>query len=364
MSSNEIDVKAVDAAKSAGRQNSLVVNDHQKFSEGVTVKGKLFGVEDVKKETGDDVCNDAMIKLKAIVAVKKEHKQRINIRVNLEGIEIIDEKENKSLYKHSVNRISYIARDLKDSRAIGYIYKNEENEFQYFGIKTEKQAQEFFNLLKDLFQVVLEMRSAGKTTKPYPSDPQAKPAVETIPVEVKSEPVFDESDKAQLISKDDEATEIVQVATQKAPELFDFAAEPAPVAASKPAVVDDPFGLGDLSLDPAPVNASAMSQPSELKMDNGFFSMMNAPAPNSTNQNFSTSPNSMNLNSSNNLFGNAGSMPFVSNTQNNNVFASSFGNQSVNNQFQVPTRSAPTIPPASNSNTNMLNLDPFDSLFK
>ena len=89
MSSNEIDVKAADAAKSAGRQNSVVANDQQKFTEGVIVKGKLFGVEDVKKETGDEVCNDAMIKLKAIIAVKKEHKQRVNIRVNLEGIEII-----------------------------------------------------------------------------------------------------------------------------------------------------------------------------------------------------------------------------------------------------------------------------------
>ena len=255
-----------------------------------------------------------------------------------------------------MNRISYIARDLKDSRAIGYIYKNEENEFQYFGIKTEKQAQEFFNLLKDLFQVVLEMRSSIKT-KPYPTDP----VVETKPAQVKSEPVFDDSDKAQLISKDEEATEVVQVvATQKAPELFDFTAEPAvPVAAVKQAVVDDPFGLGDLSLDPAPVNTL---QTSEHKMDNGFFSMMNAPAPNPTVQNFSTSPNSMNLNNAN-LFANAGGMPFAANTQ-NNAFASSFGNQSVNSQFQVPTRSAPTIPPASNSNSNMLNLDAFDSLFK
>ena len=54
-----------------------IANNHKRFSEGVTLIGKLFGVEDVKKENGDDVCQDAMIKLKAIIAVKKEHKKYI-----------------------------------------------------------------------------------------------------------------------------------------------------------------------------------------------------------------------------------------------------------------------------------------------
>lgn len=142
-------------------RNDKTTANMQKFVEGVFVKGKLFGVESVQKETGDDICQDAMIKLKAIIAVKKEHKQRLNIKVDLEGIEIMDENM-QLMYKHSVNRIAYIARDLKDPRAIGYIYKNLDATCQYFGLRTEKQAQELFNLLKDLFEVVLEMRNNKK----------------------------------------------------------------------------------------------------------------------------------------------------------------------------------------------------------
>lgn len=140
-------------------------NDPDRFKHGILIRGKFIGLEDVKKENGDDVCQMAMIKLKAVVLAKKEHKQRICVKVNLEGIEIIDEKTNQLMFKHSVNRISYIARDSTDPRAIGYIYKNSQNSFQYFAIKTEKPAQELFNNLKDLFEVVLEIRNAEKNSK-------------------------------------------------------------------------------------------------------------------------------------------------------------------------------------------------------
>lgn len=144
------------------RQSSAIANDPNRFQYGVLIRGKFIGVEDVKQENGDDVCQTAMIKLKAVVLAKKEHKQRICLKINLDGVEILDEKTNQTMFKHSVSRISYIARDVNDSRAIGYIYKNSPNNFQYFAIKTEKQAQELFNTLKDLFEVVLEMRNKNK----------------------------------------------------------------------------------------------------------------------------------------------------------------------------------------------------------
>jgi hypothetical protein len=142
---------------------SATSSDPQRFTTGVIIKGKFIGCEDVKEETGDEICQTSMIKLKAVVIAKKEHKQRISIKVTLEGLEIFDEKSNVSMYKHSVNRISYIARDVNDARAIGYIYKNSANSFQYFAIKTERQAQEFFNTLRDLFEAVLELRNSKKT---------------------------------------------------------------------------------------------------------------------------------------------------------------------------------------------------------
>lgn len=232
-------------------------SDLQKFTDGVVLKGKLFGVEDVKKETGDDVCQDAMVKLKAIIAVKKEHKQKITIKINLEGIEINDES-NLTLYKHAVNRISYIARDLKDARAIGYIYKNVDNSYQYFGLRTEKQAQELFNLLKDLFEVVLELRSNKKLeTK---SVEQSKPN-ETI----EKEPVYNSSDKAPLITENEhEQSETPPAAVAAAPQeqsLFDLSSNVTPqVVTPQPAVMEDIFGLGDLSLEPQQTTESPQVQ--------------------------------------------------------------------------------------------------------
>jgi hypothetical protein len=188
-------------------------NDQLRFSQGVLFRGKLFGVEDVKKETGDDVCNDSMIKLRAVLAAKKESKKPICIKINLEGIELIDEKDSTQLYKHSVNKISYIARDVKDARAIGYIYKNSENNFQYFGLRTIDQAQTVFNTLKDLFEVVLKMRKEKKTdatentTPTSPTPPIPPPPTTTTQTEVKiaepeKEPLIDST--TDLITKEED----------------------------------------------------------------------------------------------------------------------------------------------------------------
>ena len=112
------------------RQPSQLKNDPDRFVFGVLFRAKLIGYEDVKEDSGDDLCQTSMIKLKAVVLAKKEHKRRICVKLNMEGIEIADEKTNEVLFKHSVNRISYIARDPTDARAIGYIYKNSSKEFQ------------------------------------------------------------------------------------------------------------------------------------------------------------------------------------------------------------------------------------------
>ena len=44
------------------------------------------------------------------------------------------------LYHHPVHKISFIAQDVQDSRAFGYIYGSPENGHRFFGIKTEKAA--------------------------------------------------------------------------------------------------------------------------------------------------------------------------------------------------------------------------------
>jgi disabled family protein 2 len=338
-------------------------DNQKKFTEGVLVKGKLFGVEDVKKETGEDVCNDAMIKLKAIIAVKKEHKKRITLKVNLEGIEILDE-ENKSLYKHSVNRISYIARDMKDARAIGYIYKSENDSFQYYGIRTEKQAQEFFNLLKELFEVVLEMRTGKKNSSEVEikteskEEEKKKEANSSVKLEAKPDNSFvDNNDKAMLISNDDNNENEEIKAAKPEPSLFDFTAEATPTVTATPApVVDDPFGLGDLTLESAPAsnnqsNFQSSNPSNEVKLEDNFFNMMNT----TTNPNLTFSPPQA---SSFNVFNNQNtpnvnmSMQFTPNPFGQSTFAAA--------PLNLAPRTAPAAPTTTNNN---LNLDACDSLF-
>jgi len=136
--------------------------DGVRFNDGVTSKAKLIGIEDVKVETGDDVCNTSMVKLKAVVSAKKEHKLQIILKISLEGVSILDAKTSEVLHKHAVNRISYISRDPTDSRAFGYIFKNTKDELQYVAIKTERQSSDVVLTLKDLFEVVYEKNEADK----------------------------------------------------------------------------------------------------------------------------------------------------------------------------------------------------------
>ena len=55
-----------------------------------------------------------------------------------------------------IQRILFISVDKSDPRSIGYVYKSEGNDFIYFALKTEKPAQELFNLLKELFDLIKE----------------------------------------------------------------------------------------------------------------------------------------------------------------------------------------------------------------
>lgn len=62
------------------------------------------------------------------------------------------------LYHHPVHKISFIAQDMSDSRAFGYIYGSPENGHRFFGIKTEKAAGQVVVAMRDLFQVVFELK--------------------------------------------------------------------------------------------------------------------------------------------------------------------------------------------------------------
>lgn len=357
----------------------------ERFKAGVTMKGKLFGVEDVKKEAGDEICQDAMIKLKAIIAVKKEHKQKLTIKINLEGIELESETSSEILYKHNVNRISYIARDLKDARALGYIYKNQDDSYQYFGLRTEKPAQEVFNCLRDLFETCLDLKYAEKAEKTGENKSESKAVVDEKPrEEIKEkteEKVFKESDKARLISEGEPETPApvsevkipevktpeVEVAKAEEPSLFDLSSDL--VEPAKPAsAMDDLFGLGDLSLDVGSTPQVPANTPSTFQGNNDLFSMMNAPAQspqvqyNQQNsfQGMSTMTNMngmANMSSQFSPIANLATNPF------NNAFATNNMNGfQQQQQQQQQTRAAP-VPPKNPAPAPKVNTNAFDDLF-
>ena len=57
-----------------------------------------------------------------------------------------------------MHKISFIAQDMTDNRAFGYIYGSPENGHRFFGIKTEKAAGQVVVAMRDLFQVVFELK--------------------------------------------------------------------------------------------------------------------------------------------------------------------------------------------------------------
>ncbi|XP_053341640.1 disabled homolog 2 isoform X1 [Clarias gariepinus] len=128
--------------------------------DGIRYKAKLIGIDDVPEARGDKMSQDSMMKLKGMAVAARsqgKHKQRILVNISLEGIKIIDEKTGVIEHEHAVNKISFIARDITDNRAFGYVC-GAEGQHQFFAIKTIQQAQPLVMDLKDLFQVIFNTR--------------------------------------------------------------------------------------------------------------------------------------------------------------------------------------------------------------
>ncbi|XP_030209785.1 disabled homolog 2 isoform X3 [Gadus morhua] len=128
--------------------------------DGVRYKAKLIGIDDVPEARGDKMSQDSMMKLKGMAVAARsqgKHKQRIWINISMLGIKIIDERTGVIEHEHLVNKISFIARDVTDNRAFGYVCGGE-GQHQFFAIKTSQQAEPLVVDLKDLFQVIFNMR--------------------------------------------------------------------------------------------------------------------------------------------------------------------------------------------------------------
>ncbi|KAM6173059.1 disabled homolog 1 isoform 5-T5 [Erethizon dorsatum] len=161
--------------------------------EGVRYKAKLIGIDEVSAARGDKLCQDSMMKLKGVVAgarSKGEHKQKIFLTISFGGIKIFDEKTGALQHHHAVHEISYIAKDITDHRAFGYVCGKEGNH-RFVAIKTSQAAEPVILDLRDLFQLIYELKQREELEKKAQKDKQCEQAVyQTILEEDVEDPVY------------------------------------------------------------------------------------------------------------------------------------------------------------------------------
>ncbi|XP_061594060.1 DAB adaptor protein 1a isoform X2 [Cololabis saira] len=180
-------------SKRKGQDRSEATLIRRFRGDGVRYKAKLIGLDEVTAARGDKLCQDSMMKLKGIAAgarSKGEHKQKVFLTVSFGGIKIFDEKSGVLQHHHAVHEISYIAKDITDHRAFGYVCGKEGNH-RFVAIKTAQSAEPVILDLRDLFQLIYEIKQREEMEKKAQKDKQCEQAVYQVPTSQQKEGVYD-----------------------------------------------------------------------------------------------------------------------------------------------------------------------------
>nr|XP_057928435.1 DAB adaptor protein 1a isoform X4 [Doryrhamphus excisus] len=186
-------------ARRKGQDRSEATLIRRFKGDGVRYKAKLIGLDEVTAARGDKLCQDSMMKLKGIAAAarsKGEHKQKVFLTVSFGGIKIFDEKSGVLQHHHAVHEISYIAKDITDHRAFGYVC-GKEGHHRFVAIKTAQSAEPVILDLRDLFQLIYEIKQREEMEKKAQKDKQCEQAVyQYIVFEAGHEPIRDQSEES------------------------------------------------------------------------------------------------------------------------------------------------------------------------
>ncbi|XP_078479433.1 disabled homolog 1-like isoform X2 [Lampetra planeri] len=147
----------------------------QRFKgDGVRYRAKMIGVDSVAAARGDRMCQDSMIKLKGMAAVARahgQHKQRVIVSVSFSGIRIYDERCGVLQHEHPVHKVSFIARDVSDHRAFGFVCGTE-GDHRFYAVKTAHAAEGLVMDLRNLFQLIFTLREREQKQQQQKQRPQ------------------------------------------------------------------------------------------------------------------------------------------------------------------------------------------------
>ncbi|XP_056895045.1 DAB adaptor protein 1a isoform X3 [Takifugu flavidus] len=180
-------------SKRKGQDRSEAALIRRFKGDGVRYKAKIIGLDEVTAARGDKLCQDSMMKLKGVAAAarsKGEHKLKVFLTVSFGGIKIYDEKTGILQHHHAVHEISYIAKDITDHRAFGYVCGKEGNH-RFVAIKTAQSAEPVILDLRDLFQLIYEIKQREEMEKKAQKDKQCEQAVYQVPTSQQKEGVYD-----------------------------------------------------------------------------------------------------------------------------------------------------------------------------